>query len=129
MTAPDISTTTRGQTSANGALSLIMGVVALFGLPARPLMKLIVPTSPAGLFLTMLGLQLLLAAGAVILGLRSNRAADGHRPASANAGIALGGITLSLCTILAIALTFNYVSNSMDRSVIETEPVVLQPAE
>lgn len=106
-----------------------MGIVALFGLPARPLMKVIVPTTPAGLFLTMLGLQLGLAVGAVILGLRSNRGADGLRPASAYAGITLGGLTLTLCTILAVALTFNYVSNSMDRSVIETEAVILQPAD
>jgi len=106
-----------------------MGVTAFFGLPAWPLMKLIAPKTSPGLFMTTLGLQLLLAVGAVVLGLGSKPAADGHRPARAHAGITLGGLTLTLCGILALALTFNYVGNSVDRSVAETEPIILHQDE
>ena len=110
-----------------GIASLALGVMTLFGIPALPLVRLAGPTPSAALLVAVTALQLLLAVGAVTLGLMSRPVGvPGRRPASARAGIALGGLTLVLNTILAAVLTFNYVSNSMNPSVRETGAVILQ---
>jgi hypothetical protein len=103
-----------------------MGMMTLFGIPALPLVMLAGPTPSTALLVAVTALQLLLAVGAVALGLMSRSVGVPRRPASARAGIALGGLTLVLNTILAAVLTFNYVSNSMNPSVRETGAVILQ---
>jgi hypothetical protein len=114
----------------SGTISLVLGIMALFGMPAGPLIWLAGSKPPAALLLIVTVVQLLVAVGAVSLGLMSKPVGvPGHRPPSAWAGIAIGGLSLALNTILAVALTFNYVGNSMDRSVIETDPIILQPAD
>jgi heme A synthase len=125
MTAGSTVNPTHKRTFSSATVSLIVGMVAFFGLPARPLLGLIFPKTSVGLFAATLGLQVLLGIGAVVLGLRSKPSAGGRRPTSAYAGITLGGLALTLCTVLAVALTFNYIGNSMDRSVIETDPIIL----
>jgi hypothetical protein len=106
--------------------SMALGTMALFGVPARFVIHLAGPTSSDTLLIAVTGLQILMAVGAVTLGLMSKPAGvTGSRPPTAWAGIALGGLTLALGTVLAALLTFNYVGNSVDRSVIETDPIIL----
>ena len=109
------------------AASLALGIMALFGVPAGFLVDLAGPRPSGALLLAVTGLQLLMAVGAVVLGLISEPAEVPRSSApSARAGIVLGALTLALNTILAAVLMFNYVGNSNDRAVIETEPVILQ---
>lgn len=124
--AGNLATNTQ-RTAPTAVISLALGIMALFGLPAGPLIRLAGPRPPSALLLAVAGLQLLMAVGAVILGLMSKPVGvPGRRPPSAWAGIALGGLTLALGTILAAILTFNHVGNSMNPSVIEAEPINLQ---
>jgi hypothetical protein len=114
---------TNSKTGPAALSSMALGTMALFGVPAR---FLIDPRSSDALLMAVTGLQVLMAVGAVTLGLMSKPVGvPGSRPPTAWAGIALGGLTLALGTVLAALLTFNYVGNSVDRSVIETDPIIL----
>lgn len=123
--AGNLATTRR--TAPLAVISLALGLMTLFGLPAGLLIWLAGPGPSTAVLLTATGVQLLMAMGAVALGWMSKPAGvSGRRPTSAWAGIVLGGLSLALITVLAAVLTFNNVSKSMNRSVAETDANILQ---
>ena len=123
--------TTAGPRTANlkggsGGISLALGLMAVFGFPARLVVRMAGPAPSGALLLLVAGFQILLAIAAVYLGIRGSPSTS-RRPASAWAGIALGGFALALSAVLLVLLTINNVSKAISPAVAETEAVILQP--